>query len=74
MHGGTNDLCVEELSAANVLLTVQGVLGTVPSVRAIGYVRVSTERQADWGVSLEAQTEKSARWRSVGRSVPGRDR
>jgi site-specific DNA recombinase len=27
-------------------------------VRAIGYVRVSTEKQADWGVSLEAQTEK----------------
>jgi site-specific DNA recombinase len=28
------------------------------AVRAIGYVRVSTERQADVGVSLAAQTEK----------------
>jgi DNA invertase Pin-like site-specific DNA recombinase len=27
-------------------------------MRAIGYVRVSTEKQADFGVSLEAQTEK----------------
>jgi site-specific DNA recombinase len=27
-------------------------------MRAIGYVRVSTEKQADRGVSLEAQTEK----------------
>lgn len=26
--------------------------------RAVGYVRVSTEKQADFGVSLEAQTEK----------------
>jgi DNA invertase Pin-like site-specific DNA recombinase len=27
-------------------------------VKAIGYVRVSTEKQADFGVSLEAQAEK----------------
>lgn len=27
-------------------------------MRAIGYARVSTDRQADFGVSLEAQTEK----------------
>src|ERR1035438_9878892 len=27
-------------------------------MRAIGYIRVSTEKQADFGVSLEAQTEK----------------
>jgi DNA invertase Pin-like site-specific DNA recombinase len=27
-------------------------------VKAIGYVRVSTEKQADFGVSLEAQSEK----------------
>lgn len=27
-------------------------------MKAIGYVRVSTEQQADWGVSLDAQTEK----------------
>lgn len=27
-------------------------------MRAIGYVRVSTEKQADFGVSLEAQQEK----------------
>ena len=27
-------------------------------MKAIGYVRVSTERQADRGVSLEAQAEK----------------
>lgn len=27
-------------------------------MRAIGYVRVSTEKQADFGVSLEAQSEK----------------
>jgi site-specific DNA recombinase len=27
-------------------------------MRAIGYVRVSTEKQADFGVSLEAQTDK----------------
>src|SRR5262245_51534568 len=27
-------------------------------MRAIGYVRVSTDKQADFGVSLEAQTEK----------------
>ena len=36
----------------------EGVLGTIRSVKAIGYVRVSTEQQADWGVSLDAQTEK----------------
>jgi DNA invertase Pin-like site-specific DNA recombinase len=41
-----------------VLLTVEGVLGRIRSVKAIGYVRVSTEKQAYWGVSLEAQTEK----------------
>ena len=28
------------------------------SMRVIGYVRVSTEKQADFGVSLEAQSEK----------------
>ena len=27
-------------------------------MKAIGYVRVSTEKQADFGISLEAQTEK----------------
>jgi len=27
-------------------------------MRAIGYVRVSTDKQADFGVSLEAQSEK----------------
>jgi DNA invertase Pin-like site-specific DNA recombinase len=27
-------------------------------MRAIGYVRVSTDKQADHGVSLEAQAEK----------------
>jgi len=27
-------------------------------MKAIGYVRVSTEKQADFGVSLEAQTAK----------------
>ena len=27
-------------------------------MKAIGYVRVSTEKQADFGVSLEAQTGK----------------
>jgi DNA invertase Pin-like site-specific DNA recombinase len=27
-------------------------------VKAIGYVRVSTEKQADFGISLEAQTAK----------------
>jgi site-specific DNA recombinase len=27
-------------------------------MKAVGYVRVSTEKQADFGVSLEAQTEK----------------
>ena len=27
-------------------------------MKAIGYVRVSTEKQADFGVSLEAQSEK----------------
>lgn len=27
-------------------------------MKAIGYVRVSTEKQADFGVSLEAQAEK----------------
>src|SRR3989442_15418732 len=27
-------------------------------MKAIGYVRVSTEKQADFGVSLDAQTEK----------------
>jgi hypothetical protein len=34
----------------------------MPSV--IGYVRVSTDRQADQGVSLEAQAEKSGPWQS----------
>jgi DNA invertase Pin-like site-specific DNA recombinase len=27
-------------------------------MKSIGYVRVSTEKQADFGVSLEAQAEK----------------
>ena len=27
-------------------------------MKAIGYVRVSTDKQADFGVSLEAQSEK----------------
>jgi site-specific DNA recombinase len=27
-------------------------------MKALGYVRVSTDKQADWGVSLEAQAEK----------------
>jgi DNA invertase Pin-like site-specific DNA recombinase len=27
-------------------------------MRAIGYVRVSTEKQADHGISLDAQAEK----------------
>jgi len=32
-------------------------------MRAIGYVRVSTDKQADRGVSLEAQQEKIRPWR-----------
>ena len=27
-------------------------------MKALGYIRVSTDKQADFGVSLEAQTEK----------------
>jgi site-specific DNA recombinase len=33
-------------------------LGIILAMKAIGYVRVSTEKQADFGVSLEAQSEK----------------
>ena len=35
-----------------------GGLDTIIDMKAIGYVRVSTEKQADFGVSLEAQSEK----------------
>ena len=31
-------------------------------MKAIGYIRVSTERQADEGVSLEAQKARIAAW------------
>ena len=39
-------------------------------MKAVGYVRVSTEKQADFGVSLEAQSEKvraipSRTWRDT---------
>src|SRR5438270_11951123 len=40
------------------LLTAKGGLVENRSMKAIGYVRVSTEKQADFGVSLEAQSEK----------------
>jgi site-specific DNA recombinase len=39
-------------------LLSKGGLGILIDVKAIGYVRVSTEKQADSGVSLEVQTEK----------------
>ena len=40
------------------LLLPKGGLGIIVDMKAIGYVRVSTEKQADFGVSLEAQAEK----------------
>jgi len=40
------------------LLIPKGGLGIIVAMKAIGYVRVSTEKQADFGVSLEAQSEK----------------
>jgi len=39
-------------------LLSKGGLGIIVAMKAIGYVRVSTEKQADFGVSLEAQSEK----------------
>src|ERR1035438_7513825 len=39
-------------------LIPKGGLGIIIAMKAIGYVRVSTEKQADFGVSLEAQAEK----------------
>src|SRR6266852_9686821 len=39
-------------------LTPKQGLGKIVLMKAIGYVRVSTEKQADFGVSLEAQTAK----------------
>jgi len=41
----------------SVLLSIGG-LDIMVAMKAIGYVGVSTEKQADFGVSLEAQSEK----------------
>src|SRR5262245_2459240 len=40
------------------MLTSKGGLDNIARMKAIGYVRVSTDKQVDFGVSLEAQTEK----------------
>jgi len=40
------------------LLTYYRVLGKLNQMKAIGYCRVSTDKQADRGVSLDAQAEK----------------
>lgn len=46
------------LANSNISLYLTGSLRYNQDMKAIGYVRVSTEKQADSGVSLEAQSEK----------------
>lgn len=46
------------LSTEGDILLESGTFAYHGVVRAIGYVRVSTDKQADVGVSLDAQTEK----------------
>ncbi len=46
------------LGNSNNSLYLIGGIRYNQGMKAIGYVRVSTEKQADFGVSLEAQTEK----------------
>ena len=46
------------LAESNIALSLKGGIRYNQGMKAIGYVRVSTEKQADFGVSLEAQTEK----------------
>lgn len=46
------------LEKSYISLYLTGGLRYNRSMKAIGYVRVSTEKQADFGVSLEAQSEK----------------
>jgi len=46
------------LAESNISLCLIGGIRYNQSMKAIGYVRVSTEKQADFGVSLEAQSEK----------------
>ena len=46
------------LAESKISLALIGGLRYNQSMKAIGYVRVSTEKQADFGVSLEAQSEK----------------
>ena len=46
------------LAEGNISLYLTPGLRYNRDMKAIGYVRVSTEKQADFGVSLEAQSEK----------------
>src|ERR1700722_15064615 len=49
---------IAKVSAARIVLNQLGSWHNMSLMKTIGYVRVSTDKQADRGVSLEAQAEK----------------
>ena len=56
------DQTFQTFAAFNVLVICQCAAEVIQCMRAIGYARVSTDNQADRGVSLYAQTERIRLW------------